>query len=308
MSTPNEPSPEKLDSPIVASPSVAQAVGDSDEAESPTAPPAQTAAPTTSTESEDADSSKADSASKDSPEAINQVVTKISTELNETNTYLIKRITREIGVAKAMQLLDKTVEIEAGEGIMTLKGDRRRTPGGVFFFLVRGRISKEQYFKIWERPQPYFKKRKPQKPQPEKRPPQQKKKVKVEPLNWPARIALFNEVGGEHGQVSRAELKLIGRPIKILPRGKIVILTLRNRDQPPLPRALPKVEQDSTVFLVFLSMKQWNKIADSMEDESDKVIITGYPVYSGKLNAIAVWAQRATTINMEKARHAAKKA
>lgn len=233
-----------------------------------------------------------------SPE-VAEAVTKIAAQLTESNTYLIKRIIDEIGVEKSLQILAKTIDVEAGDGIMTRDGKRRRTPGGTFFFLVRGRITKEQYFRIWERPLPQ---RKP--PPPKKRPPQRKKKK--EPLKWAARQALYNEVAGGHGQASTTEVKLIGRPIKILPRGNVVILTLRNREQPPLPRGLPKVEEDSTVFLVFLTLKQWKKIAASMEEATDKVVVVGYPVFSGKLNAIAVWAQRATTVNMEKARFANK--
>ncbi len=298
MSTPNETSPEQSDTPVVVSAPPSTEVADTAVIESPTDNPETVAD----------QSSQKDEVSKvsDSPEEVNAAVKQIATALTEENTYLIKRIVNEIGVERSMQIFDKAVEVEAGEGIMTRDGSRRRTPGGVFFFLVRGRISKEQYFSIWERPQPFYRKQKQpqQKPPPQKRAPQKKKKA--EPLRWAARLALFNEVAGEHGQVSSAEVKLIGRPIKVLPRGNVVILTLRNRSQPPLPRALPQVEEDGTVFLVFLTLKQWKKIADSMEEASDKVIVTGYPVYSGKLNAIAVWAQRVTTVNMEKARHAAK--
>lgn len=234
-----------------------------------------------------------------------EMVAKISTTLTEPNTELITRIVNELGIERSQHIFDKALVAEETGGIMTRDGKRRRTPGGTFFFLVRGRISREQYFRIWERPHPFYKKpKRPARP-PRKKPPTPKKKA--EPLQWPARIALFNEVSEEHGQASTTEIKLIGRPIKVLPRGKVVILTLRNRDQPPLPRGLPKVEEDMTVFLVFLTLKQWKKIADSMEEASDKVIVTGYPVFSAKLNAIAVWAKNATTINMEKARYANKK-
>jgi hypothetical protein len=301
MSTSNETSSVQPDIPAVESPPVAQAVTQAvtqDTADSPVAESKPIA--------RDNDSSPSVETPPD-PQAVAETVTEIATRLTEENTYLITRIVNEIGVERSLQILEKSVEIEAGEGIMTRDGKRRRTPGGVFFFLVRGRISRDQYFKIWERPQPFYRSKKPQPPPPpQKRTPPPKKK-KAEPLRWAARLALFNEVGGEHGQVSNAEVKLIGRPIKVLPRGNVVILTLRNRDQPPLPRSLPQVEDDPTVFLVFLTLKQWQKIADSMEEASDKVIVTGYPVFSGKLNAIAVWAQRATTVNMEKARHAAKK-
>lgn len=39
--------------------------------------------------------------------------------------------------------LEETLAIEASGGMMVNNGERRRTPGGVFFYLVKGRLSKE---------------------------------------------------------------------------------------------------------------------------------------------------------------------
>ncbi len=47
------------------------------------------------------------------------------------------------GIEQALASLQETLAIEAGGGLMVSNGERRRTPGGVFFYLVRGRLSKE---------------------------------------------------------------------------------------------------------------------------------------------------------------------
>jgi hypothetical protein len=52
-----------------------------------------------------------------------------------------------LGVERCKALLTDTLTIESNGGLLVRAGDRRRTPGGVFFFLVRERCSKgEQYW------------------------------------------------------------------------------------------------------------------------------------------------------------------
>jgi hypothetical protein len=64
----------------------------------------------------------------------------IADRLGETNPQpvaLIGRIVRRIGHVEAGALLDRTLAIEAAGGMLTSDGSRRRTPGGVFFALVK---------------------------------------------------------------------------------------------------------------------------------------------------------------------------
>ncbi len=55
----------------------------------------------------------------------------------------IRQIVETCGVEQARAWLQETHTIEASGGLMINNGERRRTPGGVFFYLVKGRISKE---------------------------------------------------------------------------------------------------------------------------------------------------------------------
>lgn len=61
-------------------------------------------------------------------------------QLGETERQpvaLIGRIVRRLGHVQAGALLDRALAIEAGGGMLTNDGARRRTPGGVFFVLVK---------------------------------------------------------------------------------------------------------------------------------------------------------------------------
>jgi RNA recognition motif-containing protein len=53
----------------------------------------------------------------------------------------IERVVRVAGIDFAQAITEEALSIEEAGGMMTLDGTRRRTAGGVFFYLVRGRIS-----------------------------------------------------------------------------------------------------------------------------------------------------------------------
>jgi hypothetical protein len=61
----------------------------------------------------------------------------IAETLKESNTALIKKVVYVISAARAQEFLQKTLEIEAQGGLLTDDQKRCRTPGGVFFKLVK---------------------------------------------------------------------------------------------------------------------------------------------------------------------------
>jgi hypothetical protein len=82
-----------------------------------------------------------------SPDAeVDTVVNHIATSLGENQQSPIHTITRivdHLGKPFALEMLNRTLEVEAQGGMMTLDGSRRRTPGGVFFHLVNTRLREE---------------------------------------------------------------------------------------------------------------------------------------------------------------------
>src|SRR5215217_2330606 len=61
----------------------------------------------------------------------------------------IRRAVRAFGEERARALLAETLAIEAAGGELLPDGRRRRTPGGIFFRLVRGAASREEYAAIF---------------------------------------------------------------------------------------------------------------------------------------------------------------
>lgn len=76
------------------------------------------------------------------PNDCSDIVRKITAGLSETRAAdLIGQLVNYIGAESAQELYDETLRIESAGGMMTHKGDRRRTPGGVFINLVKDKVS-----------------------------------------------------------------------------------------------------------------------------------------------------------------------
>lgn len=61
----------------------------------------------------------------------------LATKLREENSELILRTVCVIGKEASLELFRKTQQIEKDGGMLTIYKNRRRTPGGIFLFLLK---------------------------------------------------------------------------------------------------------------------------------------------------------------------------
>jgi len=61
----------------------------------------------------------------------------IARNLNEPKIEFIERVVRYTSRQKALDLFNRTMDVEAAGGMKTIRGDTRRTPGGVFLQLLK---------------------------------------------------------------------------------------------------------------------------------------------------------------------------
>jgi len=71
---------------------------------------------------------------------------------DKSSVWLFMNIVDRCGVEKTRELFQQTLEIEENGGIMLTDGSRRRTPGGVFFHLVKETVSDEERKAIFYQP------------------------------------------------------------------------------------------------------------------------------------------------------------
>ena len=212
----------------------------------------------------------------------------IATQLNETDPGAltqIARIVERMGNEFVATAVADTLRIEAEGGQMTEDKQRRRTPGGDFFYLVRGRVSHEDWKALFPTPH------RPAKPTP----------PATVTLSDTERLTLYNQLKAHPGVATNMKLTLIGRPAKILKRDTFVAVTLASREPPALPKGLPELpSQEPAIYLVYIAAKQWRKVEESIQNPEDKLIIEGYPYNDKKMGVIGVLTQSVTTVNLQR--------
>src|SRR5215470_10217712 len=97
-------------------------------------------------------------------------VEKLADLLQELNVPLLRQVLRTLGQDRCAALLADTLTSEANGGMLTKDGTRRRTPGGVFFQLVKERATRQERHRLFDPPRPRH--QQPPTPAPPQAPPQ----------------------------------------------------------------------------------------------------------------------------------------
>jgi hypothetical protein len=182
-----------------------------------------------------------------------------------------------LGVKKAQEFLRETLKIEAESGMLVRDGSRRRTLGGVYFYLVHGKVSRKDRWAIWPHLAP--------KPKPPPPP----------PFEWEERLDIVPKLLEQVGESKTVKITLIGRPGRIVEKGEVVLTSMQGAKAPSLPKGLPPVPTDPTTYVVFIAQKQWKKVAQAIKEPQDVLIVEGYPVLDKRLGTVTVFTQHVTT-------------
>jgi len=194
------------------------------------------------------------------------------------------RVVRVLGIERAQALYDRTVEGEAAGGMMLPDGSRRRTPGGVFFKLAREGATKQERRRIF---------------------PFQPKHGAPSPQSAAPGIALIVDIPNTTGEARTVKITLVGRPGRIVAKQGYVITGMTARAVPALPKGMPTPPATPTTYTVYISAKQWAKVAQALGNPEDILIVEGTPVYDPTLEGIAVYVTNATTKQLQQAQRAA---
>jgi hypothetical protein len=160
--------------------------------------------------------------------------------LQEPEKTLLARVLRQLGQERCAAILADTLAVESNGGMLIKSGARRRTPGGVFFELVKERCAgKERHYLFAPRP---VKHASPGKPQAAQAP-------------APAPIALTLHLWkGLTPMPVTATLKLVLRDLpETRESGGMVYMALQHE-----PRGLPRgISLDSGPLYLTSPVKQW---------------------------------------------------
>jgi hypothetical protein len=212
--------------------------------------------------------------------------------LNETEAkprQQIRAIVDQCGIEFAQALLQETLQIEANGGMMLSDNSRRRTIGGVFFHLARQKMPREIVKAIF----PQFARQKPTKGKAQPQP-----IVPVLPaFKWQDRNDILKPLLDEQGVLSTVKVTLIGRPGQINTSRKDLVITTMSHiaKSPTLPKGVPPPPDKPTLYTVYISAKQWNKVEEAITNPDDALIIEGTCAYDDEIGSIAVFTSNVTT-------------
>jgi Phosphorylated adapter RNA export protein, RNA-binding domain len=194
--------------------------------------------------------------------------------LQEPKISLLRQLLRTLGPARTIDLLTEALQVEAAGGMLTKDGSRRRTPGGVFFQLVKERVTAKERRRLFPRPAAQHT-RAPILAQPHTSP---------QLLTWDEVPRIIETLAtGPVGEARTMKLTLIGRPGQVETRGQVVVFRMQGTPPATLPRGLPPVPNTAPLtWNVMVALRQWNRVKDSLAaNQDDQLIIEGYPAMQG---------------------------
>ena len=235
----------------------------------------------------------------------------IAAQLGETEPEpagLIARALRLLGAERVQAIVARALEVEAAGGMLLPDGSRRRTPGGVFFYLLRTTVGQKEWYRIF-RPQTTGHGGN------EAHASQgassagttgQATVAAATPFDWATFSAAAMEAMSERGEATTVKLTVIGKPGTVVERGDVVLVAMRSEKAPSFPKGVPAPESPTVDYMVLVGRKQWGKVAQALAaDPADKVIIEGYPTVRPEFAGITVHATSATTTGIQAAKRAA---
>jgi len=221
---------------------------------------------------------------------------RIAAQLEEPLLWLVENVIKVLGQTRADELLQQTLEIEAGGGILTAQGDRRRTPGGVYLKLLKEQTSPEEQEGIFAGG------------------PKTKPKgtdgdgansanpAPIGPLPWDdARLEISRLIKLPLEKAS-VKITLVGRPSQVSKAKSCVVVAMKGSRPPSLPKGLPPAPDGSDFsYAVFISLRHWAKVAPVMaQDKDERLLVEGYPIFDPKRGITVILAQNVRTVNMSR--------
>ncbi|MBC8075109.1 MAG: hypothetical protein H7Y32_03460, partial [Chloroflexales bacterium] len=191
----------------------------------------------------------------------------------------IQRIVALVGNARALSIAHEALAVEALGGLLVPDGSRRRTPGGVFFHLVKQQVTRRQHWLLFRRA------------------PSQRRTAEeyARVLTWANRMGAVQEAQMQKGEVDDVKITLVGRPGAVAVRKNCVLTAMRSTRGPSLPNGLPAIPTTPTTYTVYIALKQWHTVAEALADPDDALIVEGWAAFDPELEGIAVFATYVTT-------------
>lgn len=212
-----------------------------------------------------------------------QEVAKVLGETEEKPLKQIELIIEHMGRDFVAKYLEETEKIEEKGGMKTEDKKRRRTKGGVFFYIVKGKLSDDVRQIIF---------------------PGYGQQQKGRTLEWDERHehieALKNQE--EQGVATHTFMTVQGRPGKVLEWDNTIMAIMPAEEKSsPLPRGVPTPPDQPATFIVYMGIRHWNDVREMLERyKKDRLIAEGVCHWDAETETYAVFAHKVTTKRLQK--------
>lgn len=217
----------------------------------------------------------------------------IARQLGERDRVAVECIRHIIdigGIERAQSLVDQARRIDANGGMVTHDGRRRRTLGGIFFFLFNQSATPDQRRDIL-RLQARLKSEI-----------DLRKRLKTPfvgrlgslsaPVDLDTARRLARKLAGSAGKTLSMKIRIVGRPAKIERRDGLVVFQMRDSAAPPkLPKVLPPLPDAPQTYVVYMAAKQWLRVAPQLEKDDCPLTIEGVVAFDPQLGKLVIYAQ-----------------
>jgi hypothetical protein len=106
------------------------------------------------------------------------------------------------------------------------------------------------------------------------------------------------------GEATTVKATIIGRPAKIEQRDQTVLVGLRSAKVPAFPKGVP-APAAGTPYMVLIARKQWERVAEALQNPEDALIVEGYPTLDPRFaKGITLHATNVTTKHLQAAKRA----
>lgn len=224
-----------------------------------------------------------------SAEEIGSLAKELGDALGEKSGKPLQQIAMLIekcGLAFVKGIMAETEATEKAGGLRTQDGKRRRTMGGVFFFLAKGQMDPQYRTDIFPNLVRHG-----------------DGSIMPEGLDWEDRIVHMKALREKPGQVNNLSVTLIGRPGELHIEGSSVMTVIKQEQvkAPPYPKGVPPFSavDGGTDYYVFMGLRHWQKVEKALENENDMLIVEGSAVYDAQLEGITILSTGVTTKVLE---------
>lgn len=222
------------------------------------------------------------------PEEIKAYADEVAKRLGETEKKPVEQIhllVEHAGKDFVEEHLAETFKIEENGGMLTDDKKRRRSIGGVFFYITKGKLDPELRGRIF--------------------PGYGSKPVVGKIIKWDERLEHIKPLldAAEHGDMRFVTMTFHGQVGKTIVDDNVVMTTIVHTfGQTPLPRGVPHPPEDgTTLYTVYMGRSQWDSITESLEKyKNDRIVVDGALFYDEATKSIAILASRVSTKRMDK--------